>query len=226
MIEPDLPTDRARAREHLSALMDGDCDHDDVLQACRSWRHDADTRAQWHTYHLIGDVLRSDELAGTGAADAAFLQSVRARLAAEPVVLAPLPQAEPAATPAVRQANGAPARRPLLRLRRWVAPVGMAAGVALVAGAVLVTRPDTLGAPATLAAGAPAAPEPTRIELVRAPAEPLDPAAASANPQAVPVADAEMVRYLNAHQQFPGATALGPAPGFLRSTAYEAVPAR
>jgi sigma-E factor negative regulatory protein RseA len=228
MIEPDLPPERTRARETLSALMDGECDHDGVLGACRSWRGDADARAQWHAYHLIGDVLRSDDLAGTGTADAAFLQSVRARLASEPVVLAPMPKSEPAPVVVPRQANGAPARPSLLRMRRWVAPVGMAAGVALVAGAVLVTRPDMLGESSlALSRPVPAMTGTAQVELVRAPVMPVDPATSGpAGQPAQVVVDAEMARYLSAHQQFPGATVLGPAPGFLRSTAYEAVPAR
>lgn len=232
MIESDLPSDRARARENLSALMDGECDHASVVQACRRWRQDDDLRAQWHTYHLIGDVLRSDDLARSDRRDAAFLQAVRDRLAREPVVLAPLPLAEPAAVASARHAvNGAPSpRRPLLRMRRWVPPVGMAAGVALVAGAVLVTRPDAIGQ-ASLTAAAPAV-----VERVRTPAAPTEivpvqvaaPASIGGQVAAAPVvADSEMVRYVNAHQQFPGATALGPAPGFLRSSAaYEAIPSR
>jgi hypothetical protein len=41
-----------------------------------------------------------------------------------------------------------------------------------------------------------------------------------------PQPDAELVRYLDAHQQFPGTPALGPAPGFMRSAAYEPIPSR
>ena len=64
--------------------------------------------------------MRSDELAAAPARDAAFLAGLRARLAAEPVVLAPQ-----AAT-----ATGF----------AWRVPVAVAAGVVLVAGALLVAR--------------------------------------------------------------------------------------
>ena len=218
MIEPDLPDDRNRAREQLSSLMDGDCTRDQVAQACRHWRQDEDTRAQWHTYHLIGDVLRSEDLAQRSAADAEFLRAVRERLAREPIVLAPSVAAREE-TPAqvlaeVRQVAAGGGRRPRFHLRRWVAPVGMAAGVALVAGAVLVTRPAGPGGPVVA--------EASRTEVART--EPKAPGSQEVVTSAM--TDAEFVRYLSAHQQFPGAPALGPAPGFMRSAAYEPMTSR
>lgn len=221
MTEPVLPEDRARAREQLSSLMDGDGTSDCVASACRLWRQDADHRAQWHTYHLIGDVLRSEDLGQRSAADAAFLQAVRERLAREPVVLAPIevPAARQerlesgVAVPAVANGFAPPAagRRSVFHLRRWVAPVGMAAGVALVAGAVLVTRPGG-GAPEAQSLAAVSRPD---RNLPRPPAA-----------TALPATDTELVRYLDAHQQFPGTPALGPAPGFLRSAAYAPTPSQ
>lgn len=218
MTNPDLPEDQTHVRAQLSALMDGEPGSnggaDSVFTVCRRWRDDADVRAQWHSYHLIGDVLRSDDLGQRSLADAAFLQAVRARLAQEPVVLAPtVPVSQPVAESAV--VNGAapnspqPSRRTPFHLSRWAAPVGMAAGVALVAGAVLVMRPGSVQDGPTLAATAP------RSDTLRAATDPrLSPA------------DTELVRYLDAHQQFPGTPALGPAPGFLRSAAYEPQPSR
>ena len=218
MTESDLPEDQTRARERLSSLMDGDCSADAVASACRHWRQDADARAQWHAYHLIGDVLRSDDLSRRSGADAEFLQAVRLRLAQEPVVLAPAvaPLAAPLEVEAdARQTAVAGTRsdrratRSRFHLRRWVAPVGMAAGVALVAGAVLVTRPGGGGSGGPTLATAP------QISTVQT--------AAGSN-TASP--DSELVRYLDAHQQFPGTPALGPAPGFMRSAAYTPTPSR
>lgn len=216
MIEPDLPDDRTRARAQLSSLMDGDCTSDHVAQACRHWRQDEDNRAQWHTYHLIGDVLRSEDLAQRSASDAEFLRAVRERLAREPIVLAPSPaQVIPAAevTEEAQVVAVGGGRRSRFHLRRWVAPVGMAAGVALVAGAVLVTRPGGADAPVMASVSRTDTTRTEPMTLV-----PQDPNGA--------MTDAEFVRYLSAHQQFPGAPALGPAPGFMRSAAYEPMTSR
>lgn len=222
MIEPDLPDDRTRARAQLSSLMDGDCTSDHVAQACRHWREDDDARAQWHTYHLIGDVLRSEELAQRSPSDAEFLRAVRERLAREPIVLAPSPVPALSADEVLEEAQVAQVtqmavgggRRSRFHLRRWVAPVGMAAGVALVAGAVLVTRPTGADAPVT--ASVSRTTDTARTEPMTL--VPQDPNGA--------MTDAEFVRYLSAHQQFPGAPALGPAPGFMRSAAYEPMTSR
>jgi sigma-E factor negative regulatory protein RseA len=73
---------------------------------------------------------------------------------------------------------------------------------------VLVTRPGNGLAGLTMASV-------TRVEQTQTA---TDPKAA--------MADAELVRYLDAHQQFPGTPALGPAPGFLRSATYEPAPSR
>jgi sigma-E factor negative regulatory protein RseA len=112
-------------RDWLSAAADGD--REALAQACQAWRGDAQARADWHAYHLIGDVMRSDELAAPAARDAAFLDGLRTRLAAEPAVLAPV-RTEP------RQV-----------MQGWRLPAAVAAGFMAVAGVLLVSR---LSAPA------------------------------------------------------------------------------
>jgi sigma-E factor negative regulatory protein RseA len=123
---PD-PASRSNRGEWLSSLADGEADAGDVERACRQWRADDELRREWHAYHLIGDVLRSDELSKAPDSHAIFLQSLRARLANEPVPLAPVPlTAEP-------------------RPRRWLAPVAVVAGFAVVGVSVLVLRPGSTG---------------------------------------------------------------------------------
>ena len=78
----------AQARQVLSSLMDCDLAPDQLPQVVASWQQDAEQRATWHCYHLIGDVLRSEELARPASRDAAMLLALRARLADEPVPLA------------------------------------------------------------------------------------------------------------------------------------------
>src|SRR5438105_5049674 len=75
--------------EILSALTDGELESSELARVCTAWRDDAGMRSTWHAYQLIGDVLRSDDLALPAASDAAFLSKLRARLADEPTVLAP-----------------------------------------------------------------------------------------------------------------------------------------
>ena len=76
-------------RERLSRLVDGDADPDDVAVLCRRWSDDEQSRSAWHEYHLIGDVLRSEELAVPAVRQADFLAQLRVKLQDEPVVLAP-----------------------------------------------------------------------------------------------------------------------------------------
>ena len=127
-------SDRNNAAAHdgphswLSALADGDAQAAD--RACGLWRDDPEARRSWHAYHLIGDVMRSEELAAPATRDAAFLSAVRARLATEPVLLAPAPALLAAA----------PRRQP------WLVPTAVAAGFMVVAGGVVVTRMSPPGA--------------------------------------------------------------------------------
>src|SRR5436305_1579236 len=74
-------------REQLSALADGELA--DPAALCTAWRSRADVRVTWHAYHLIGDVLRSEDLASAPGRDAALLARLRERLAAEPAIVAP-----------------------------------------------------------------------------------------------------------------------------------------
>ena len=67
------------AAEQLSALADGELEAGAVAAACASWRDDESARARWHSYQLIGDVLRSDDLASSAEKDAAFMAALRTR---------------------------------------------------------------------------------------------------------------------------------------------------
>lgn len=122
----------ASSREVLSALADGEAAAPEVAQACADWRVDAEARTTWHDYHLIGDVMRSQDASGA-TAGAAFLDKFRDRLAQEPVVLAP------AASSAAEARRAATAPLPVkalqpLRRRTWAGPIAVAASfLALVA---------------------------------------------------------------------------------------------
>lgn len=193
----------SKGAEDFSALIDGELGPDGVARACASWRSDVRSRQTWHAYHLIGDVLRSDDLASHPARDADFLNRLRERLADEPVVLAPAGMPAAAAQPARRA------------LRHWRAGAAVAAGFVAVAGVLVVMR----------------SPEPQpAAEVARAPVStPVMPVVAEAgDEQAAYVTDgrvmrdARLDRYLAAHQQFAGASALGVPSAFLRSATADA----
>ena len=206
------------AGERLSALMDGELEGAVLARACAQWRDDPRARADWHAYHLIGDVLRSDDLACDAGRDAVFLQAVRARLAREPVVLAPTAPTAPAVAP-----------RPVVsRLRSWRTPTAVAAGFVAVAGALTLTRlgvPSAPAVPQSVAQVAPAVLADGRsgaagTALVSETGAAAEPAPLVANGQFV--RDARLDRYLAAHKQFAGSSALGVPSAYLRNATAEA----
>lgn len=178
----------------LSSLVDGHVEPGAGSRVSADWRDDAEMRVTWHAYHLIGDVLRSDDLATAPAADEAFLQRLRARLAAEPVVMAPAASLAPAAPASQRRVR-----------RAWIAPAAVAAGFVVVAGVLVVTR---VAVPQGGSDGGPAL---AAAPLVT-PADRTAPVLVS-NGGAAPVVelrDAALDRYLHAHKQYSNGAALSP----------------
>lgn len=219
----DRPS-QAASRERLSALMDGELDDAAVMLACAGWRDEAEARASWHAYQLIGDVLRSEDLASSARRDAEFLGAIRSRLAAEPVVLAP-PAGRASEAPAGLPAQQVMGARRSAR-RSWMAPSAVAAGFVAIAGAVLLTRGP---APALLAdPGANLAQATAPVNSAGAMTASLqDLWLPSAEPRVLTangklIRDARLDRYLAAHQQFAGTSALGVPSAFLRSATADA----
>lgn len=123
--------------EILSALSDGQATPEEAARAIGAWRDDPQARASWHRYQLIGDALRSPELLQTSEG-AAFLQGFRARLAQEPVVLAPQ-----AAHVARAQHSGLAQalQAPQLKRRPWAGPAAVAASFVLLVGLMASNLP-------------------------------------------------------------------------------------
>lgn len=124
-----------RSRLRISDLADGRLDGDELVGACGDWAIDAEARRTWHAYHLIGDVLRSEDLAADASRDSAFLAAVRGRLAGEAVVFAPVPARMSASSSASAQAQSVRRRRNI-----WLFPMAAAAGFVAVAGVVAVLQ--------------------------------------------------------------------------------------
>lgn len=202
--------------ERLSALLDGELGAPETAGTCARWLHDAELRVHWQQWSLIGDVLRSDDLASHPQRDAQFLTALRGRLATEPVVLAP------------------PVRRtPLAELRRhsrWVASSAVAAGFVAVAGTALVLREPAPGAAPVAQAPQAVQAAPVMAAAPTAPTAPVQvvstaPAAAETPPVVVNptmIRDARLDRYLAAHKQFAGSSALGVPSGYLRAATADA----
>ena len=219
-----------RAKEDLSALADGETDTAKSADACLAWASDARLQADWHAWHLIGDVLRSEDLAADPSADRRLCAAIRVRLQSEAVVLAPM-----AAEARSRQLAGGEIddeRRVVRRRsgRGWATGGAVAAGVVLVAGTFALLRTDDVAGPAGLAStGAAAVPvasaDPSPVT------SPVTAARTARGEAAAPpvalvtdgklIRDARLDRYLEAHKQFAGTSALGVPSAFLRSATLD-----
>jgi sigma-E factor negative regulatory protein RseA len=199
-----------RDAEQLSSLVDGELDAADVERACSRWRSGDGSQATWHAYHLIGDVLRSEDLAGSPGHDQRALAQLRRRLADEPA------HGVPESVVRVPELRVAAVRR----RRNWGALAAVAAGFAAVTGTLVVLR-SPVAADAT-GAGQAAAPALAAPTAVAAAVRSLD------RDQLVLAADGKLVRdtrldrYLDAHKHFSGSSALGLPSSFLRGATSDA----
>jgi len=207
--------DNLSSMQALSALTDGEADAALAASLSAAWRENPGLRERWHAYHLVGDVLRSDDLADCRH-DSAFLQRLRLRLEQEPVVLAPSAVNASPAAPTRASAGGS-------ALRRWATPAAIAAGFVAVAGVLTVTRvplePDAAvpqlaqAVPSSAGQGVPGLVGP--VAVIDAAPEREEFAGG------VLIRDARLDQYLTAHKQFGGSSALGVPSGFLRSATFE-----
>jgi len=83
-------------KSEISALLDGELDTNETETSIDLLRRNGEMGEAWDTYNIIGDVMRSNDRAPevpfssiASMASSAFSLSVMARLAKEPVVLAP-----------------------------------------------------------------------------------------------------------------------------------------
>lgn len=217
-------TPRQAQQLALSALLDGDAMHAD--RAVAAWREEPAARADWHAFQVIGEAMRSDDVSCRAHHDVAFLARVRARLAQEPVVLAPTPRALPAAAPASEVATRKSGWR-----TAWAAPFAVAAGFIAVAGVLVVTRvaapngvaPESSSA---LAGGVGVSPALGGLQtvsggnLLRSAATGALPASTSASGALIRSADID--RYLAAHRQYSANSSLSVPGGAARNVTLAA----
>lgn len=168
-----MKDDVVNTQELLSALVDGELTGPELEQAL-ALAEDAQGQANWQLYHLVGDVLRSPDLAHHSQHD--LLSGLRAQLAQEPPLQALSDSvaqsvAETASAPRVAMAPGvleqvqAPAlasaqqRDPAANASvfRWKLAAGFAsiAAVAAVGWQVLMVQAPTAIAPQLAQTAAP-----------------------------------------------------------------------
>jgi sigma-E factor negative regulatory protein RseA len=205
--------DKIEMQEMISALADGQLRGEALERVIQTVATDAQARTAWHTYHLIGDVLRSGDLQ-TGTAPATFLAKFQVRLereqcreklatATESIAEQSRPSWAAASFDSEKQAANDSSFR-------WKLVAGFAslAAVAAIGWTTVggLMRPEQ----AQLATAAP------------------QPAVAAASVERAPVMirDARLDEMLAAHRQFGGgASALQMPAGFLRNATFEG-PAR
>jgi sigma-E factor negative regulatory protein RseA len=191
-------------KRRLSLLLDGEAGTQDAQALCGAWRDDAELRATWHVYHLIGDVMRSEDLAHPVSRDAAFLASLRERLSAEPVVVAPRP-----------------ATTPVPRRRSWIGPVATAAGFAAVAGVLVVMRVGPEDERSGVLARSPSGVLPVAASAALLDGIDVQPLVADGKL----IRDARLDRYLAAHKQY-GDSSVVAVPGVVLRSSATVPPAR
>ncbi|CAG4906584.1 hypothetical protein R52603_05510 [Paraburkholderia saeva] len=170
--------------ERLSAFVDGELSGEEHLNKFIA-DLDREDRAVWADYHLIGDALRSDDLAVSPAASQAFMAGFAARFEAEAHVLAP------AAMPVAQR---------LLALRRRVVPAFAVAAAAATLTWIVVPQlqgvGNTPGGAQQMASVSPDSMQ--RVAMASVPVVNVQPAVQDVNI----IRDANLDQYLEAHQQF------------------------
>lgn len=192
-------------REQLSALADGQLQGADLVQAMAYAQQDQDGRATWEIYHLVGDVLRSADLARPGRPE--FMARLRTELAKEPLLPAGTgEELAQVASPASAAANE--------NLFRWKMVAGFAslAAVAAIGWSALShlqgIDPAGMGG-AQLARSTPEAAATPAITVT------------DAQGQNVMIRDPRLDELLAAHKQFGSTSALQMPAGFLRNATFE-----
>ena len=190
--------EKMQTQELISALVDGQLRGEAFALGVEIATCDPVAREAWHTYHLIGDVLRSGDLAvGTTPTD--FLERLQSRLRQEQrlaphqLALAESPRValQPPPTPAANDGSF-----------RWK----------LVAGLASVAAVGAIGWAMIGSAG-----KPEQAQLAVGPGT----AVLAGGQPGVMIRDPQLDEFLAAHRQLGGASALQMPAGFLRNATFE-----
>ena len=207
-----MPDSMDSKREQISALMDGQLRAHGLAQAVELACEDAQAHQAWDEYHLIGQVLRGESLDSISL-QSDFLTRLQARLKSEArsslepgvvqVAVKPLELLDQDRRYMQQEAANQP-------VYRWKLVAGLAcmATVALLAWSAL-----GLGQPST-----------DLPQLAQAPqtlAAPLPAVVPATMGQAQMLRDPQLDRFLAAHKQQGGGSALQLPAGFLRNATFD-----
>jgi sigma-E factor negative regulatory protein RseA len=179
-------------RELISALADGQLAGEAFARGVELAATDAAAREAWHAYHLIGDVLRSGELARCAPADR-FMGRLQERLRRERIVVE-----SHAVVGAVRRAEAANDGT-----FRWkiVAGVASVAAFSAIAWTVIGATPG----------------KSQEAQLAAAPAAGT---VLASTQRGVMIRDPRLDEFMAAHRQLGGAALVAPA-GYLRNATFD-----
>lgn len=165
---------------------------------------DARAIETWHAYHLVGDILRSDELAA-GAHGLQFWEKLSQRLAHETIVpSAQMPEKVSVLPIGVQRQTSANADK-----FRWRMAAGGALTFAMAVSAVFIVQPNPWRASVPMA---------TTPQIVGDAS--VEVAATAVTPDGM-IRDPRLDQLLSAHQQLGGHSALQMPSGFLRNATYD-----
>lgn len=200
------------ANEQISALVDGQLSGEAVTLAVQALTQDPQARADWHVYHLVGDVLRSQELSWVCTKEVDFLSRLRSRLQDEATPSLPGLVMDSVTSYAVNDMltslNGYAKEAANDASLRWKWVAGLASlALACVLGWSLVGEVGTQSSSA---------------QLAHAPLPTVQTQAASVSDESVPILirDPRLDQLLQAHQQFGGTSALQMPSGFVRNATF------
>ena len=194
-----------RADDGISALADGALTGSTRAQAVHRVLSSAEGLQTWHVYHVIGDVLRSPELA-TGGDDHAFCERLSQKIAIEPKP----PRYDPAHTVLqVASAHSVDTLAPVASANAAVWRWKLLAGVACAACGGLL---------GLALWGAPSSPAQMAVSDIQRPV--ITVVDGRNGPM---LRDPHLDRLIAAHQQVGGHSALQMPAGFLRNATVEGV---
>ncbi|MDO9479037.1 MAG: sigma-E factor negative regulatory protein [Hydrogenophaga sp.] len=203
----------------LSAFVDGELTDAELDRWLATLDRESQGLEGWHSYQVIGDVLRASAPAVATKTSQDFLAGIRARLQVEASVVQPLsvPPVLPMAPPGVVGHARAPAANDAVFRWKMVAGLASLAAVMAVSWTVLGSAPSGVrggaGAQLALVGANPG---------IAAPQLPESTAVVVNTPQGAVIRDVQLEALMAEHRQHGGMSALQMPAGFLRNATYDA----